>query len=153
MKEEFYTYLKNIGISDVAQTKVEEIYNEILFLYNNINIDDILITNVTNDGHVEWQSLWFFNEDLVIECKNFLSQQADYDIASLNNKIIYYNIKKGNYNLNDAPRQNSYINITILINNGHSSCNLMATGANCPYVKHISQKYFLKKIDTSLYSE
>lgn len=153
MKEKFSTYLKDVNASESAKTKVEQIYNEILSLYNNINIDDIFITNVNNNGNVEWQSLWLFNENFAIECKNFLSQQEDYDIAPLSNKIIYYNIKKGHYKLNDSPCQNSYISITILINNGHSSCNLIATGTNCVYAKNISQKYFLKKMDASLYSE
>lgn len=153
MKEKFCTYLKNVNASAATQTKVEQLYNEILLLYNNINIDDIFITNVINNGSVEWLSLWFFNESFAIECKNFLSQNEDYDIAPLNNRIIYYNIKKGNYKLDDEPNQNSYINITILINNGRSSCNLIATGKNCLYAKNLSQKYFLKKLDASLYSE
>lgn len=152
MKEEFYNYLRNINISEVAQKKVEEIYNEILLLYNNIDIKDILITNLINNDSIEYQSLWLFNEDFAIECKNFLSQQEDFDLCPYN-EIIYYNIKKSNYKLNGPISPNSNVSITILTNNGRASCNLIATGVNCTHVIKISQKYFLRKMNDMLYSE
>lgn len=153
MKEDFYNYLKDVSASETVKTKVEQIYNEILSLYNNINIEDMLITNVINNGSIEWQSLWFFNDSFAIECKNFLSLQEDYDIAPLNNRVIYYNIKKSNYSFFEEPKANSIVFFTILINNGKTSCNFTATGINCLYAMKVSQKYFLKKMDASLYSE
>lgn len=151
MKPKFIDYLTNINVSDVAKSRIELIYNEILSLYNNIEIDDILLTNVNNNGNAEFQSLWLFNKNFAIECKNFLYQD-DFDIVTLNN-IIYYNIKKSNYKFNDMPNVNSVVFLTIIINNGKNSCNLTASGNNCPFAKAISQKYFLKKMDNSLYKE
>lgn len=153
MKQDFYEYLKNVNVSEAISTKVEQIYNEILSLYNNINIENMLITNVINNGSIEWQSLWFFNDSLAIECKNFLSPQEDYDIVPLNNRVIYYNIKKSNYSLFEEPKANSIAFFTILVNDGKTSCNFTATGINCKYAMKVSQKYFLKKMDASLYLE
>lgn len=152
MGSKFDEYLNSINISDTIKARVSFIYEEILFLYNKIEIDDILITNVNNNGNIEYQSLWFFNKDYAIECKNFLYQE-DFDIAPLNNRVIYYNMKKSNYPLLEQPKTNSIVFFTILINNGKSSCNFTATGINCLYAMKVSQKYFLKKMDDNLYSE
>lgn len=152
MERKFDEYLENINVSDVIKERVYLIYDEISFLYNKIEIDDMLITNVSNDGDIEYQSLWFFNKDYAIECKNFLNQD-DFDIAPLNNKIIYFNIKKSNYQLLKRPKTNSVVFFTILVNDGKTSCNFTATGINCFYVTKVSRKYFLKTMDDNLYSE
>lgn len=142
MNREFYDYFSDILISEVAKRRIEEIYNEIKDLYNNIKIDDVLLCDVINNGNRDYINLWFFGHNIVIECKEFMSKD-DFDLAILDGNITYFNIKKRNYITTQEPRSDSNVTIDAILNNGRITCNLMATGKNCKYAIMIAKKYLI----------
>ena len=93
MKDEFYNYFSDIVISDVAQKRIEQIFTEIKELYNDLEINDILLCDVTNNGIKDYINLWFFGQNTAIECKDFMNQD-DFDLAILDKNIAYFNMKK-----------------------------------------------------------
>lgn len=142
MKEKFYNYFSDIVISEVTKGRIEQIYNEIKDLYNNIGIDDVLLCDVINNGNKDYINLWFFGQNAAIECKDFMNKD-DFDLAIIDENITYFNIKKWNYVTTEEPNDNSSVVIDATLNSGRISCNLMATGKNCKYVTMIAKKYLI----------
>lgn len=142
MKEEFYNYFSDILISEVTKERIEQIYNEIKDLYNNIEIDDVLLCDVINNGNKDYINLWFFGKNAAIECKNFMSVD-NFDLAIINENITYFNIKKWNYVTTSEPRSDSSVIVDTVFNSGKVTCNLMATGKNCKYATMIAKKYLI----------
>ena len=142
MKDEFYNYFSDIVISDVAQKRIEQIFTEIKELYNDLEINNILLCDVTNNGIKDYINLWFFGQNTAIECKDFMNQD-DFDLAILDKNIAYFNMKKWNYITTLEPRSDSSVVIDTILNSGKVTCNLMATGKNCKYATMIAKKYLI----------
>lgn len=142
MKEHFNEYFTDISISDVMKGRIQEIYDELVALYS-MEIDDVFLCDIaTKNGDKDYVSLWFFSNNHIIECKDFISQD-DFDITALRNNVLYFNIRKKKYNTNQDPSSDSSAAIDVLVNSGRVSVGLMATGKNCAYLKDIAKKYLL----------
>ena len=138
----FKRYLEDINVSEITQKRIEEIYDSIRQLYETVEIEDIFVCDFNNNGNKEFTSLWFFTNNQIIECKNFMTKE-DFDLTGLKKNVIYFNLKKANFDKWDAPEDNSSINIDILFNSGKLSGNLNSSGKNCKYAVDIAKKYFL----------
>ena len=93
MKEHFNEYFTDISISDVMKGRIQEIYDELVALYS-MEIDDVFLCDIaTKNGDKDYVSLWFFSNNHIIECKDFISQD-DFDITALRNNVLYFNIRK-----------------------------------------------------------
>ncbi|MGB9978851.1 hypothetical protein [Methanobacterium sp.] len=137
MKENFYKYLLDIGITKTYGKKVEEIYN----FYKNVclePIEDVFITDyITEDQLREYESLWFFSKNYAMEAKRFI-KEYDLDMSPIS-KVTRWEIKKKDYDFENATEKSrmslhfsSDIGITF---------NFKASKENCDYLKKIFNTY------------
>lgn len=139
MKQEFYDYLNVIGVPQIAQAKVEEIYDFYNGLYPDV-IEDILIEEYINaDSTREYDCILFFSQDLILDVANFLNN-PQYHIVNIqalkNSPSITMQIN--NYKPGEASDQ-SRLFINILHLNGGFS--MKTSKENCDYAWNIFNKY------------
>ncbi len=146
MKAEFKNYLELIGLTGVIINRVEEIYQ---FYENSLkilgeDILDIFVTDyVSKEGLREYENLWFFSKNYIMEAKLFL-QQDDFDLAPIAKKIKYIQVKKNDYDfikLNDKSRLYILYSTSTL-----SKGQFKASKENCRYLRDIYLKHILPNI-------
>lgn len=143
----FNDYFSDIALSGIMKTRIQDLCNSIESLYCGIEFMDIFLCDIINNGSKEYTSLWLFNENHIVECKNFMYQD-DLDLTGINKNVLYFNVRKSNYDNWDNPGINSNVAIDIVLNSGKLSCNFIANGANCKYAINIAKKYFLSNMIT-----
>lgn len=141
--DDFSEYIDKLNLSRIMRERIDEV----LIMNQRIISDDFkdIIINDTKsqDGEINYNSLWIFSEKYMIECKNFLSEN-NFDIAPLNKKIYYAYIKPFKFNLISADSSSS---VEVYFNFSNSlSGTLTATGLNCNQVLKIYKTYILKNL-------
>lgn len=141
MKNEWAKYLDSIGIKDLFLKRVEEI----LVFYQTVypdHIEDIFITEYLDaDGNRQYESLWLFSETAVMEAKRFLKDD-DFDFTPLKEQVEYWNIKKTEYDFQDASPK-SRMTLLFVLATG-ISCILKASRENCDHLKSLFLKHILR---------
>jgi hypothetical protein len=138
MKKSFDEYLKSIGLADPLKNRVAIILED----YKQIcaqPINDIFISEfLKEDGTREYESLWLFSDDFMMEAKNFISAD-DFDIAPLSKLISYYKINKKEYRFEKPTDQSK---LTIEFSTKHKiRGTLKASKTNCFDLWKIYLKY------------
>lgn len=141
----FDQYFNELVLSESIKNRIQDIATNISLLYTGIEFSDIFLNNITNSGILEFTSLWLFSENYVVECKNFINED-DFDLTVLNKNVLYFNVKKSDYDDWENPTACSRVVFNMLVNNGKLSCNLNASGVNCKYAFKIVQKCFLRNM-------
>lgn len=140
MKDEWIKYLENIGADGPFLEKVEAVASFYELIYPD-QLEDILVTDyIDEDGQRQFENLWFFTQSLLLEAKNFLTQE-DYDCAPFKNQIKYWDIKKKNYDFK-ASTPTSRFNLEFSLAVGISA-HMKVSGNNCDQLKHIFEKYII----------
>lgn len=143
MKEEFKIYLISIGITNTLIKRIEEIYN----FYQKLcpeEITTIFVTDYINeDGTREYENLWFFSKKYAMEAKEFIVED-DFDMAQIQNRINYWNIKKDNYDFK-KPEEGSRLYLHIGFN-PDLTADLKASKENCDYLKKIFLEYVIPNV-------
>ena len=85
----------------------------------------------------------FFTNMLLVECKNFLSQD-DFDITPYQNKISYCSIAPINFDFDTCTDQSS---VRIHCRLGDMALNIIATDVNCNEAFKIYQKYIVANLE------
>jgi len=138
MKQEFFTYLRNIEMSETLITRIESIW----LFYEQLcleEINDIFVTEYTKpDGSREYQNLWFFSNRYLMEAKNFVTID-NFDMGSSAKRIVRWEIQKNNYDFNTV---NPNSQMSLMVNYGDFTCAFKASRNNCPYLQAIFKKYF-----------
>jgi len=138
VKEEFKKYLKDVDIIGAIGEKVERIYD----FYREIcpgEITGIFITDyIKEDGERVYEHLWFFSEKYCMEAKQFITTD-DFDISPIKNRIIYWVLKKQNYDFKKATEK-SRLHLQFNIDTGVNG-ELKASKGNCDYLRNIILKY------------
>lgn len=144
MKDKFVDYLKNLGVSEIVRNRIETVHNEIKSLYK-IEIEDIFICDiVSSDGTKDYTSLWLFNKNAIIECKNvMIVGKEDYDLVVLDKNIAYFSLQKDNYDINAEPTAVSRLNVRVAMRNQLAICQLVSTSVNCKYLLDIAKRYLI----------
>ena len=143
MKQAFKDYCVAIGLSEFAQRRVDVVLNELSSIYEGIELNDIFINELNRNGERTFQSIWFFSDKHIIECKDFLSSD-DYDLAIYKDQIQYFNITKKDFSDIENPSEKSSITIHVTFGKVELSADLTALGINCKYALSIAKKYFIK---------
>lgn len=104
----------------------------------------VFCNNISSaSGEFIWDSLWFFNDRLTVECKQFLSSDSiDCDAVVLKSNIIYYRITSSHYDFGDDPRITSQLAISVRFPE-QLSAELHAVGVNTKYLRDIFRTYIL----------
>jgi hypothetical protein len=143
MKSEFVTYLESIGITKPIQEKIEKVYE----FYINIcpeEISDIFVTDyIKEDGPREFDSIWFFSNNYIMEAKQFMSKD-DFDISPIKGRIVYFSIQKQDYDFEKATEK-SRLNLLFGMDT-EVKARLKASKENCDFLHNISSKYILPNL-------
>lgn len=144
MKENFIKYLDRIKIPKALHPRIGEIYKHHRGLYGALSLKDIFISEyVKEDGKRELENLWFFTHKLLLESKMFINQD-DFDATPLKNRILYWRLKKQNYDFKKATKK-SRLTIEFNLESGVSGI-LKSSGVNCDELKKILNKYIIPNV-------
>lgn len=128
-------YLRDLNLES------DDRIREIISFYEKLNIEikDIFVSEyVKKDGTPVFESLYLFNDHILMEAKNFNSSD-NFDMIKIEN-FNHWEIKKDNYDFEEA-RINSKIYLGLY--SGLTSAELKATGKNCDKLKEIFMGYIL----------
>ena len=142
MKKEFIEYLNNIEITE--ENLHERIANIFLFYTNNLcpePIQDIFVTDYMTEELREYENLWFFSENYVMEAKKFISED-NFDITPLR-EINRIEIQKTDY---DFIKSNVRSRCILFCDSASMIVEMKASKENCDYLKIINSKYFVTKL-------
>lgn len=145
MKVEFQEYLNSIGIIGNLIERIEEIYNFYLEICPE-EIEDIFINEyISEDGSREYESVWFFSDNYVMEAQNITKNDADaFDCLRIKNSIIRWEIKKQDYDFHEFSGKSRF-NINTRFTNGIIG-DMKSSQQNCNHLKEIFQKYIVPNI-------
>lgn len=147
MKQEFIDYLSAIGLSDVLKDRISKVLNEVTILYG-MTADDIFLCNLEgSDGTKDYTSLWVFNADSIVECKQVLrGENEDYDLVKTSGNIAYFTLKKENYDFSTEANTDSKMSVRCVLRNNVTKCDFMGSGINCKYLLEIAKKYIINNV-------
>lgn len=139
MEKKFIDYLENIGLTKLYSERVIKIYN---FYQENCPelIEDIFITDyITEEGLREYENLWFFSANYIMEAKGFIKND-DLDIDVLTGNVVSWRLMKDKFDLKEEPTDQSRMNLIVSLNR-RSYCDLKASRENCQYLVEIFNRY------------
>lgn len=142
----FNDYLKTIGMSNTLRDKVETIFN----FYTEIckmEIKDLFVTDFfTSDGVRQYQNLWFFSDNSLMEAHDFVTTDK-FDASPVSCNITRWELTKSDYDFyvtTDKSKLKIYIRFNV-----DTYGELNAAKENCAYLLKIFEKYILSNFGTS----
>jgi len=140
MKQQFSEYLTSIGITDLFRQRIEDICALFDDLWK-VEVFDIFVTDyVDNDGRRNYEDLFLFTAEGIVEALQFLTK----DVLALNyttNRPIYLKIDKQNYDFKQATLE-SRMSFTVYFTS-EVRCHFKASQENCDHLQAILLKYFI----------
>lgn len=144
MQENWNNYLSQLRLTNPAKERIESIVQELGIIYPGITFNDIFISQAKKETGIGLKSLWLLSESVMVECKNFITDD-DYDLISLKS-LSYFKITKKNFIVSQEPKDTSEVFIYGLFFTGSMNCSLSAYGMNCKYAMDIANKYIIPNI-------
>lgn len=96
MKPAFRAYLESVGIVGALLERVDAIIR----FYESLPAQEILQIFVSEyvkeDGSREYEALWFFSMNFMMEAKGFV-RGDDFDMAPIAGRVSYWRIQKSDY--------------------------------------------------------
>lgn len=142
MKEQFTTYLKGIGMSDILTRRAEEIHE----FYRAIcpeEITDIFVSEfVKEDGIREYENLWFFSQKYVMEAKSFILKDL-FDMTIIHKQLKYWTIEKMSYDFVNAMEKSR---MTMSVKFETVSGIFKASKENCDFLRDVFRRNILPNL-------
>lgn len=139
--QKFIDYLNSLDMSTTSANRVREIYQFYVDTCK-FQIDDIFISEyVDKDGKRIFENLWFISKGIVMEARNFISQD-EYDMALTANNIDRWFISKRDFDFKTASRM-SRLTVNFEFRRAGLSGVMKATGDNCLHLMMLFKKYIL----------
>lgn len=140
MKEEYSSYLKQIGITGLFYNRAKEVYEFYEKLYPGA-VQDVFVTDyIDSEGKRQYENLWFFTSTLVLEAKRFLTED-NFDSAPLKKKVQRWQVNRTEYNFEKASTK-SRLSITVELKFAND-CTLKASQENCDHLRDIFIKHIV----------
>lgn len=138
-------YLASVGITGPLADRVKSIYSFYVEMLH-IKVADIVVSEyVKEDSSREYESLWFFSDQFVMEAKRFVKDD-DFDLAPSRSRVIYWAIEKQDYDFKKATEK-SRLNVQFTLDSGISG-HLKASKENCDHVRDVFSKFIVTNIQT-----
>ena len=136
-------YLATVGITGDLAKRVHSVYSFYSEQLNLVVTDMFVSEYLTQDGTREYDSLWFFTEDFMMEAKRFVKDD-NFDLAPIKGRVKHIVISKEDYDFKAATiksRMNLFVSLETEI-----SGDLKASRENCDHLKDIIRKYFVVNV-------
>ena len=109
--------------------------------YYEITFDGLFVSNKKNESTEEYPSLWLYNNDYVVESKDFLVQShLNIDLARYKGNVKYINIDADNFTALENPTMESKIKLQISIGD-NLKCVFDAVGINCLRLSNMAKMF------------
>jgi len=140
MKQKFIDYLESIGIkAGPLFGRIESIHEFYLEMCPD-EIGDIFVTDyIDSEGKREYENLWFFSDRYIMEAKGFAAGKDDFDITPINSRVVYYVIRKQDYDFKEAT-ETSRLYLELKLDTGVDG-DFKAAKENCDALRDIILKY------------
>lgn len=138
MNTDSFKWYDEIGFPNTVISKALEVISKVEELYT-MQFDDVFISNIQNDGHEDYPSLWLFTDQDVVECKFFLTR-FDIDIAKYKGNVRYVNIMANSSEDLIKPNSSSAMKLSVSLVD-EVRCNFDAVGQNCLKLGEIAKRY------------
>ena len=138
MNKNDLNWYREIGFADAVVNSAEEILSRVESYYE-MEFDEIFISNIQNENHEEYPSLWLFSEQDAVECKNFLTR-FDIDIVKYKGNVRYVNIITDKKETLNTPTVASTMKLAIALADD-VKCIFDAKGQNCKKLSGIAKRY------------
>ena len=145
MRKEFIEYLESIGVTKPIQERIETIHADCVEICKD-EMRDIFVTDyIKAEGEREYENVWFFSDNSVMEGKNFI-RADDIDITPLKG-LFYVRFQKTDYDLKKATDKSRLL-VTCLFGENTNSIRgeFKASKENCDYLKKIILKYMVSHL-------
>lgn len=109
--------------------------------YYGITFEGLFISNSKDENQEMYPSLWLYNDEYIVESKDFLSEtHLNIDIARYKKNVKYIQINSHNLKLSGRPTNDSRIKLMVSIGN-NISCSFEAVGINCSKLNELAKKF------------
>jgi hypothetical protein len=143
MKAEFVDYLKAIGMTEPLIERVDSVHSFYETLLHD-EVTDIFVSEyVTEDGIRQYESLWFFSAEYVLEAKQFIKQD-DFDITPIRGLIKYWKVEKKEYDFREATTASRCT--VIFTTEPGTSATFKASGMNCDKIRDIALRLMIPNL-------
>ena len=133
-------WYREIGFPETVISLAEDNISRIERYYG-ITFEGFYISNKKDESHDEYPSLWLFNNEFVVESKDFLSKTyLDIDLARYKENVKYINIITDNFSSLEEPLVDSKIKLIVSIGN-NIKCTFDAVGANCSRLNDLAKMF------------
>jgi Flp pilus assembly CpaF family ATPase len=141
MEQRFESYLKKIGMTGTLRMRAQEIYRFYEALLPDDEITDIFVSEyVDSEGRRQYDSLWLFSSDYIMEASQFVTKDS-FDMLRITNRVARWEVVKKDYDFKSATDR-SRLTLTIQFADRLSGL-LKASMYNCDHLKDMLIKYFL----------
>ncbi len=138
MNKNDFNWYREIGFADTVVNTAEDIASRVESYYE-MKFDEIFISNIQNDNHEEYPSLWMFTEQDAVECKNFLTR-FDIDVVKYKGNVRYVNIITDDKETLNTPSSTSTMKLAVSLSDD-VKCIFDAKGLNCKKLSGIAKRY------------
>lgn len=135
-------YLRDIGILEPLQRKIEGIYEIFRKLCPDTIIDMFINDYIDEDGTRRYEHLRFFSEKHVMSAMNFVTEE-DLRIGPIKRQIRLIRIQKKDYDLQNATEQSRLI---VIVEYNGTLSTLKACKRNCDYLRDIVRKFIVPNL-------
>ena len=136
-KKEFNWY-REIGYPEAVVSSAEVTVSQVESYYE-MEFDEIFISNIQNESHEEYPSLWLFSNQDAVECKDFLTR-FDIDIVKYKGNVRYVNIISNSKDILKSTEPTSKMKLAISLADD-LKCYFDAKGQNCRKLIGIAKRY------------
>lgn len=137
--EKFMPYLESIHITTTALQSRCQLVISLLARMTSERIEDVFVSDYFNaDGTREYESLWCFTKNYVLEAKNFITN-IELDIMPISKRVTYWTVTAKDFefqgsNINSRFSLRFSVSLTM-------RADFKAARENCAYLQAIIEKY------------
>jgi hypothetical protein len=138
-------YLQSLNVSQPIFQRVHNVYDFFReMLPEDVDLVELFVTQyITEEGAREYENLWFFSDEYLMEAKDFLTVD-EFDTIALNSNVRRWEIRGQDYNYRRATdKSRIFLHITF---SDQIGADLRASQKNCDYLMAILKKYFVPNL-------
>ncbi len=106
MLDKFEDYLGVLPLTQVVRERIDTVIDLNAKIVNADFMDIFICEMKDKEGAKEYTSLWLFTNSLLVECKNFLSED-DFDVVPYINRVRYCSIKPIEFDFKSVTAKSS----------------------------------------------